>query len=699
MKRTCLFLLSVVLLSIAQLHAQVPQSINYQAIARKADGLIMPSTAVNPRLSIISGTSNGTLVWEETHTASTNQFGLFMLNIGQGTRTGGTATQFSDISWGSAAFFLKVEVNIDGNYIDMGTTQLLSVPYALYSGRLSGNITIDQIDGFDTTGVSNGNVLVWNGTNWVAGTDQVNDADSDPTNEIQVLTIANDTLFISGGNAIDLSTLTISGPTGATGPTGVTGPTGADGAVGATGPTGATGVAGPSGAVGPTGADGATGPTGATGPAGNDGVAGPTGPTGIAGADGATGPTGATGLTGATGSTGATGATGAAGTGVTILGSLPNTGSLPSTGNGGDAYLINGDLYVWDSTNNTWVNAGNIQGPAGATGATGATGSIGLTGATGATGPTGNDGAVGATGPTGATGSIGLTGATGATGNDGAVGATGAAGSTGATGATGPTGPTGNDGAIGATGPTGAAGSIGLTGATGAAGPAGATGPTGNDGAIGATGPTGATGSIGMTGATGATGVTGATGSTGATGATGTTGAQGESGLSDYAVFESRFTTGTNGGDFTSGSWVTRDITDTIILKGTSISLDMSTEILSLDSGVYYIEATLLAGDVGLHQGRLYDVSNSTTALVGTAGKNGAPSIVQGFLDLGAATTFTLSHQCTTTKTGDGLGEAVGFGEPEVYVRIYIQKVNAELSGGGSGGNGGNSLIYTVRGF
>lgn len=156
------------------------------------------------------------------------------------------------------------------------------------------------------------------------------------------------------------------------------------------------------------------------------------------------------GATGATGPQGETGATGADGTSITILGSYDSLAELERahpTGNIGDAYMVAGDLYVWNGI--SWENVGQIQGPQGEVGPQGPQGATGETGATGATGATGK------TGATGATGATGSTGATGATGNTGATGATGQTGGTGATGATGETGPQGVTGATGATGATG----------------------------------------------------------------------------------------------------------------------------------------------------------------------------------------------------------------------------------------------------
>jgi uncharacterized protein (TIGR02145 family) len=111
------------------------------------------------------------------------------------------------------------------------------------------------------------------------------------------------------------------------------------------------------------------------------GIQGPTGPQGPVGPQGAQGPQGAA---------------------VNITGSLTDPSELPGSGNSGDSYLINEELYVWDGTQ--WVNVGNIQGPqgiAGATGPQGPTGADGAQGPQGITGPTGADGATGPTGPAG----------------------------------------------------------------------------------------------------------------------------------------------------------------------------------------------------------------------------------------------------------------------------------------------------------
>ncbi len=217
---------------------------------------------------------------------------------------------------------------------------------------------------------------------------------------------------------------------------------------GDTGATGLTGNTGPTGNVGITGATGLTGNTGLTGSTGSTGATGLTGNIGLTGNVGLTGATGLTGNTGLTGSTGSTGATGPAGSSVTILGTFANVNLLPNSNvTNGSGYLIEGNLWVYLNSSNSFIDVGKILGPQGATGPTGATG---VTGDIGSTGPQGSTGATGI-------GASGATGSTGPTGDPGATGSTGATG-IGASGATGSTGPTGDPGATGSTGPQGVPG-------------------------------------------------------------------------------------------------------------------------------------------------------------------------------------------------------------------------------------------------
>ena len=116
-------------------NAQVPQGISYQAIALNSSGNPVISSNVGVKLSILDNSATGTVIYSETQTKTTNAQGLFNLVIGQGTAVSGV---FNTINWGTNSKFLKVEMDVAGgtNYVLVGTTQLLAVPYALAADSL-----------------------------------------------------------------------------------------------------------------------------------------------------------------------------------------------------------------------------------------------------------------------------------------------------------------------------------------------------------------------------------------------------------------------------------------------------------------------------------------------------------------------------------------------------------------------------------
>ncbi|MBL0308270.1 MAG: tail fiber domain-containing protein [Bacteroidetes bacterium] len=131
MKKIFLFLLTIICL---QVFSQAPQSMNYQAVARNAAGAIIPNQTITVRLTVHDGSAGGSAVYIESTSTATNQFGLFTVKIGTGSPLVGT---FAGINWGSGDKFLQIELDAAGgsNYSDMGTVQLLSVPYALYAAN------------------------------------------------------------------------------------------------------------------------------------------------------------------------------------------------------------------------------------------------------------------------------------------------------------------------------------------------------------------------------------------------------------------------------------------------------------------------------------------------------------------------------------------------------------------------------------
>lgn len=124
---------------IAASFAQAPQKFSYQAVVRNESNTLVRGT-VGVRVSILQGGVNGTVVYQETHTTTTNINGLMTLEIGGGTMLSG---DFATIDWADGPYFLKTETDPNGgtNYTIEGTQQLLSVPYALYAGNAANSFS------------------------------------------------------------------------------------------------------------------------------------------------------------------------------------------------------------------------------------------------------------------------------------------------------------------------------------------------------------------------------------------------------------------------------------------------------------------------------------------------------------------------------------------------------------------------------
>ena len=149
MKKALLFLFAM-MLTVATLFAQAPQKMSYQAVVRNANNTLVTNQNVSARISILQGSVNGTPVYVETHSATTNINGLLTVEVGEGTAVSGT---MSGIDWANGPFYLKSEIDPNGgvNYSIEGVQQLMSVPYALYAGQ-AGNVPAFAITPVDTTG-------------------------------------------------------------------------------------------------------------------------------------------------------------------------------------------------------------------------------------------------------------------------------------------------------------------------------------------------------------------------------------------------------------------------------------------------------------------------------------------------------------------------------------------------------------------
>lgn len=183
MKKALLLLFAIIQITA---YAQAPKAFKYQAIARDITGNELINQAVSFQISILEGSVNGASVYTETQDTVTNQFGIVNLAIGAGSVVSGI---FDSIHWGVNSFFIKIEMDASGgtNYQLMGTSQLMSVPYALFAERSNtpgpkGDKGDQGVQGFDglegapgatgpagsfPPGNNPGDMEYWNGTHWV----------------------------------------------------------------------------------------------------------------------------------------------------------------------------------------------------------------------------------------------------------------------------------------------------------------------------------------------------------------------------------------------------------------------------------------------------------------------------------------------------------------------------------------------------
>ncbi|MCR9052888.1 MAG: hypothetical protein ACE362_21700 [Phaeodactylibacter xiamenensis] len=112
--------------------AQAPEKMNYQGVARDLSGSPLSDQQISLRISILEGSTSGTISYAETHNVTTNSLGLFSVQVGSGDPLSGS---FSAINWAVSTHYLQLEIDETGgaDYTLAGTNQLLSVPYALYA--------------------------------------------------------------------------------------------------------------------------------------------------------------------------------------------------------------------------------------------------------------------------------------------------------------------------------------------------------------------------------------------------------------------------------------------------------------------------------------------------------------------------------------------------------------------------------------
>ena len=159
MKRTITFF--SLILVVSGLFSQAPHKLSFQAVVRNSNGELLKNSTVGFRIQILQSTEFGAALYVETHETACNENGLVTLEIGDGTVVTG---KFDTIDWKKGPYFLKTEIDPAGgtNYTITGTSQLLSVPFALYAQTTSlpdGIIRLSSTPGA-------GDLLLFDGADW-----------------------------------------------------------------------------------------------------------------------------------------------------------------------------------------------------------------------------------------------------------------------------------------------------------------------------------------------------------------------------------------------------------------------------------------------------------------------------------------------------------------------------------------------------
>jgi len=159
-------LLAAVILT-ASAFAQAPEKMSYQAVVRDASDALVTSQAVGMQISILQGSISGTAVYTETQTPTSNINGLVSIEIGSGTTVFGA---FNSIDWSNGPYFIKTETDPTGGttYTITGTSQLMSVPYALHAKTaetVTGTVNYTETDPVFGASIANG-ITALDTANW-----------------------------------------------------------------------------------------------------------------------------------------------------------------------------------------------------------------------------------------------------------------------------------------------------------------------------------------------------------------------------------------------------------------------------------------------------------------------------------------------------------------------------------------------------
>ncbi len=160
MKRV-LVLFALLIYEVLAFCQSVPPGIPYQAVVRNADGSVAANANLTARFTLHQNTTDGVVEFQETHALVSNAQGLVSAVIGQGTAV---QSNFYSIIWSNTMKFLQVEMDLGNGFVDLGTQQLMSVPFAMYAA--SGTPGPQGADGVGVVSVSTqGNSLIINLSN------------------------------------------------------------------------------------------------------------------------------------------------------------------------------------------------------------------------------------------------------------------------------------------------------------------------------------------------------------------------------------------------------------------------------------------------------------------------------------------------------------------------------------------------------
>lgn len=167
MKRKINFLFIILSFAFFSAWAEAPYMINYQAVARNANGTPIANQTVSIRASVRQLGVGGTVYYSEVRNVATDASGLFNFQINGPGATSVTGV-FSSINWSNGTKYLQIEMDPNGgtNYINMGMQQLVSVPYAQLANKADGLTPYGQM----SIGAVTGDVIQFDGTNWKAAT-------------------------------------------------------------------------------------------------------------------------------------------------------------------------------------------------------------------------------------------------------------------------------------------------------------------------------------------------------------------------------------------------------------------------------------------------------------------------------------------------------------------------------------------------